>query len=268
MKNLIVIPARYGSKRLPGKPLRLIAGQSLVQRVYRVAKKAAEIVPDTEVVIATDDKRISNHCDSFGAKSVMTSTSCRSGSDRTFEAANKLNSRAEIIVNFQGDSPFTPPNTIVKIINEFNSDPKISVVTPAEQLSWKDLDKFRNNKKISPFSGTTVVLDKHKNALWFSKQVLPAIRKEEKQRKEKKLSPVFRHIGLYAYRYQALKDYTTLDKSNYETLEGLEQLRFLENGHCIRAVILDLQGQASMSGIDSEEDIARAEALIAKYGDQ
>jgi 3-deoxy-manno-octulosonate cytidylyltransferase (CMP-KDO synthetase) len=266
MQSLIVIPARYGSKRLPGKPLRSIAGKSLLTRVWDVAEQASELLPGTEVVVATDDQRIVDHCSAIGANCVMTAEACRTGSDRAYEAVTALGAKPDVVVNFQGDSPFTPPETIVKVIQEFENNPDISVVTPAVELSWHTLDKFRQNKATSPFSGTTVVLDPNKNALWFSKQIIPAIRKEDDLRSANSASPVYRHMGLYAYRYQALKEYSELPTSNYEKLEGLEQLRFLENGYRIRAIILDLEGQPSMSGIDSEEDIARAEALLAEHG--
>jgi 3-deoxy-manno-octulosonate cytidylyltransferase (CMP-KDO synthetase) len=123
------------------------------------------------------------------------------------------------------------------------------------------LDTLRESKKTTPFSGTTAILDSNNRALWFSKNVIPAIRKEDRTQPH---SPVYRHIGLYGYARAALQKYVTLPPSHYEQLEGLEQLRAIENGMTIQAVVVDYKGRPAMTGIDSPEDLQRAEALLKK----
>jgi 3-deoxy-manno-octulosonate cytidylyltransferase (CMP-KDO synthetase) len=261
-QSLIVIPARYASTRLPGKPLIKIAGQTMLSRVYEVAKMAIENKKNVEIVIATDDTRIADHCRELRAPYVMTPASCPTGTDRALAAAEALGKIFDFVINLQGDAPLTPPGFITALLDAFESDSGLDVITPVTQLSWEQLGGLRKNKETTPFSGTTVILDKNDNAIWFSKNILPAIRKEEKYREENNLSPVFRHIGLYGYRYDKLKEYVTLLETLYEKLEGLEQLRALENGFKIRCVKVDYQGRPSMSGVDSLEDVARAEALL------
>lgn len=264
MKTIIVIPARFKSTRLPGKPLIKIAGITMLQRVYEIAQNATQNFPDTEILIATDDERIAIHAKEINAECMMTSVDCPTGTDRVLEAIKQLNYTPDFVVNLQGDTPFTPPDFIIKIIEAARLDENIKVATPVTQLSWQELDNLRKQKQQTPFSGTTVILDKNNNALWFSKKIIPALRKEEKLRKESKLSPIYRHIGIYGYRYDMLQKYVTLKPTHYEKLEGLEQLRLLENGFPIRAVPVDYQGKPSMSGIDAMEDVKRAEILITK----
>lgn len=265
MSTVIVIPARYASKRLPAKPLVQIAGKSLLQRVYEVA--TAVHVPNCpiQIVVATDHEDIQKHAQSFGAMVVMTPPECPSGSDRALACVRQLPNRPEIIINLQGDAPFTPPDFLSALIQAMLADPAADVVTPFDQLSWPQLDRLRANKLTTPFSGTTLILDQHGYALWFSKQIIPLMREEPKLRELSSLSPVRRHIGVYGYRYSALEKFVALPESHYEKLEGLEQLRFLENGMKIRAISVDYAGRPAMSGIDSPEDVVRAEALLKEY---
>ena len=268
MKTLIVIPARYGSTRLPGKPLALIAGRTLLERVVKIAALAAHGNPDIQSVIATDDARIGTHADSIGAKWVMTSPGCPTGTDRVCEAMRKSDFQPDFIINLQGDAPFTPPDFLKAMIASYSHAP-CDLVTPVTQLSWEELDTLRDNKKATPFSGTTALFDEKTGlAHWFSKNILPAIRKEKDLRASSpELSPVWRHIGLYGYARKMLETFVTLPEGKFEALEGLEQLRVLENGYNIRCVPVNMTGCPSMSGVDSPEDIARAEATIARYGD-
>ncbi len=267
MKTVIIIPARYGSTRLPGKPLAMIAGKTMLSRVYALALAAAQHDPDIEVVIATDDERVGNHCDELGAKWVMTPVSCPTGTDRALAAVEKLGTKPDFVLNLQGDAPLTPPDFIRGMIDAFKADPKLDVVTPVTQMTWEQLDKLRESKKTTPFSGTCVILNKDDIALWFSKNIIPAIRKEEKYREKGALSPVFRHIGLYGYSRTMLEKFVALPEGYYEALEGLEQLRVIENGYTVKAVKVDYAGRASMSGVDSPEDIIRTEELIKKHGE-
>lgn len=265
MKTLIVVPARYASQRLPGKPLALIAGRSMVSRVAGLARRAAASLPQAEHVVATDDTRILEHCRDAGIPVVMTDPALPSGSDRALAAADGLGAAPEFIVNLQGDAPFTPAAHVVAIVEALASS-GTDAATPYIRLSWEALDRLRTHKKDTPFSGTTLVTDPQGRALWFSKIILPAMRKEADLRKLGGLSPVCQHIGLYAYRTAALKRYCALPESRYERLEGLEQLRLIENGLSIQAVEVQ-PGRIAIPGIDTAEDIALAERLVAEQGD-
>lgn len=265
IKIAIIIPARYASTRFPGKPLAEIGGKSMLRRVYDNAQKASKHLDNIQVVVATDDERIASHCAEQNMPYVMTSPECPTGTDRVMEALGQLDNKPDFIVNLQGDAPFTPWDFVRDVIEDYRANPDIDVITPFVRLTWDDLDKLREQKINNPFSGTTAVLDAHRNALWFSKNIIPAIRKEDKLREESNLSPVHRHIGLYAYRRTSLEKYVTLEEGVYEKLEGLEQLRLLENGMRIRAVIVDYNGRPAMSGVDTPDDLERAEALLKQY---
>ncbi len=263
----IVIPARYASTRLPGKPLVRIAGRTMLERVHRIAKAAAAGLSGVAVVVATDDDRIAAHCRELGADCVMTSPDCPSGTDRAAEAVRQLKEKPDFVLNMQGDAPLTPPDFLRAMIDSFAASP-CDVITPVTRATWEQLDKLRESKKTTPFSGTTAVFDeKTGKAFWFSKNIIPAVRKEEALRAQDPLSPVYRHIGVYGYSAAMLEKYPSLPEGAFEKLEGLEQLRVIENGYTIRCVPVDYKGRASMSGVDSPEDVARAEALIAKHGE-
>ena len=268
MQTLIVVPARYSSTRFPGKPLAEINGISMVRRTARIAELASAQIKNSRYVVATDDDRIKKHCEAHGLQCVMTPDTLKTGSDRALAAARIIKTQQsesyERIINLQGDAPFTPVVHIVSLAKAM--DTGADVATPYVQLSWDALDDLRKHKLETPFSGTTVVVDNNGKAIWFSKNIIPAIRKEDRLRQESPLSPVNRHIGLYAYRKEALEHFTQCDESTYEKLEGLEQLRVLENGMTIECVRVDPPNIAT-SGIDSPSDIVMAETLIAKYGD-
>lgn len=267
MKTAIIIPARYASTRLPGKPLVMINGQTMLQRVVNLSLMAARGLNNVSVIVATDDNRIAQHCSEIGIASVMTPPESPSGTDRVAEAVQQMNDKPDFILNMQGDAPLTPPDFLRALIESFIAAP-CDAVTPVTQLTWEQLDKLRENKLSTPFSGTTAVFNAHNgNAHWFSKTIIPAMRKEESLRRNDEKSPVFRHIGLYGYSLAMLEKYIRLPESHFEKLEGLEQLRLLENGYTIRCVPVDFKGRANMSGIDSPQDVARAEELIAKHGE-
>jgi 3-deoxy-manno-octulosonate cytidylyltransferase (CMP-KDO synthetase) len=262
-KTAIVIPARYGSTRFPGKPLAKIAGQTMLERVYYLAVKASEdFRDDVAIYITTEDQRIADHATNIGAKCILTSKDAPTGSDRVLEAIKKTKQNFEFVINLQGDAPFTPREAIEKMVREFQRDLDLEVVTPVQQLTWNALDALREAKKTTPFSGTTVIIDKTDHALWFSKNIMPAIRDEKKQRVDEKFSPVYQHLGLYGFRIDVLEKFCSLPQSFYEKLEGLEQLRLLENG--IRIKTVPLLKSIIHSGIDSPEDLQRAEAIYAK----
>lgn len=267
MKTVIVIPARYASTRLPGKPLAMISGQTMLERVVRLSQAASYGLKNVSVVVATDDDRITWHCKEIDVAVLMTPPDSPNGTDRVAEAVRQMKDKPDFILNMQGDAPLTPPDFLREMIKAFMASP-CDCVTPVTQLTWEQLDKLRQNKLITPFSGTTVAFDeKTGNAFWFSKNIIPAMRKEKDLRNKNKKSPIFRHIGLYGYSIDMLEKYIHLPESKFEELEGLEQFRLLENGYTIRCVPVDFKGRANMSGVDSPEDIARAEELIAKHGE-
>lgn len=264
-KIAIIIPARYASTRFAGKPLAILDGKTMLEHTCDTALKAAEQLTEVQVIVATDDQRILNKANTIdGVTAVMTPDSCISGSDRVLNAIDNLAISPDIIVNLQGDAPFTPVTFITSIVNALSKDSNYSVATPVVQLSWDELDQLRENKKITPFSGTTAILNKDNQAIWFSKNILPAIRKEEALRRNKALSPVYQHIGLYAFKLEALRQFVNLPESPYEKLEGLEQLRLLENGIKIYTEIIKNDETGITSGVDTPEDLVRVEKFIQK----
>lgn len=267
MKTAIIIPARFASTRFPGKPLALINGRSMLSRVYKKGMQAAAQDKDISVMIATDDERIAAHAKDIGARCVMTSAECATGSDRVLDAAEKSGDSFDFLISLQGDAPFTPASVLKALIDTISDNPKLEVVTPVHRLSWIDLDALRAAKKSTPFSGTTCIRNNDGRALWFSKNIIPAIRDEKKMRASGMISPVWQHMGVYGYRTDILQHFVKLSQSTYETLEGLEQLRFLENGIKIQTVEVSSEHGPLQSGIDSPEDLARAEAYIQSFGD-
>lgn len=263
MNIAIIIPARYGSTRFPGKPLADLGGMSMLQHVYKNAQDASEDLDGScSILVATEDQRIVDHCDKHNMNCVMTSDDCETGTDRVMEAAKQLKSKPDFIINLQGDAPFTYSNIIRAVIDDFIDNPDVDIVTPVVRMSWESLDTLRKNKDVTPFSGTTAILGQDRKAIWFSKNIIPAIRKENIWRTKMETSPVYRHIGLYGYKSESLEKFAAFEPTIYEQLEGLEQLRALENGLTIRAVIMAENEHPSMSGIDSPEDLERARVLL------
>lgn len=279
---LIVIPARFYSSRLPGKPLVKIAGVTMIERVAMLANEAAEKISaryadiEAQQIIASEDRRITQFCTDLGMQALLTSDEAQSGTDRCHMVLQQLekssSAKPDFVINLQGDAPFTPPRYLVELVHGFLSNPKSDVITPVERLNWKALDDLRAHKRKAPFSGTSCIRHEDGRAIWFSKQIIPAIRNEEKLRGDvlnmKPVeSPVWRHVGLYGYRTEALEAFTRWPLGYYEKFEGLEQLRFLENGRTIQTVELEVKPRISMSGIDTMEDVKLAEKLIKKLGD-
>ncbi len=267
MKSVIIIPSRYGSTRFPGKPLHVINGKSLLQRVCETAIKVANNLKNVEVYVATDDQRIFDHASRLKMNAILTGSECPTGSDRVLEAVLKLKETPDFVINFQGDAALTHPHILEAIINTAEKNNNVNVVTPAVQLSWEKLDQFRERKKKNPFSGTSVVFNNDNFAYWFSKNIIPTIRNEGDLRKSSSLSPVYRHIGIYGYSVPTLKKFVSYNMTTHEKLEGLEQLRFLENKIPIKITVVEDYVYSSMSGIDSIEDAINAENLIKQYGE-
>lgn len=243
----------------------MIAGQSLLARVASIARLCADHQADVSYVVATDHPAIEAHAIEIGAPVVMTDPNLASGTDRALAAANQVAPEAEFIVNLQGDAPFTPPDYISAII-EAGRTTALDAVTPIVQMSWDDLDELRDRKQETPFSGTTCIVNAKDEALWFSKNIIPAMRKEDQLRHAGDMSPIWRHIGLYGYKRGALETFVALSEGHYESLEGLEQLRFLENGLRMQAVKV-AAAPSAMWGIDTPQDAAHAETLIARHGE-
>ena len=267
MKSVIIIPSRYGSTRFPGKPLHIINGKSLLQRVWEIATKVANNLKNVEVYVATDHQEIFNHATQLKMNPILTSSECFSGSDRVLAAVLQLKETPDFVINFQGDAALTHPNILESIIKTAEKNNNINVITPAIQLSWEKLDQFRARKQQNPFSGTSVVFNNDSFAYWFSKNIIPIIRDESNLRKSSTLSPVYRHIGIYGYSIPTLKKFVSLNMTTYEKLEGLEQLRFLEHKIPIKIVVVEDYIYSSMSGIDSITDAINAENLIKKHGE-
>lgn len=263
--DLIVIPARFGSTRLPGKPLHPIAGQPLLRRVAAVAHQAAARTGNVDVLVATDDERIVTAATGWGLETVLTSPTISSGSGRTLAAMRATGRRYELVVNLQGDAPFTAPEHVAEILAAARSG-DADVTTPVVRLDWARLDALRAHKRTTPASGTTCMRAEDGRALWFSKAILPFMRNEAALRAETALSPVLQHVGLYCYRPAALEAFEAAPPTRSEQLEGLEQLRLIEIGLDIRAVEV-APARITMSGIDSPADVERAERLIAEHGD-
>ncbi|MDR1414962.1 MAG: 3-deoxy-manno-octulosonate cytidylyltransferase [Odoribacteraceae bacterium] len=266
---LIVIPARYHSSRLPGKPLRLIAGVPMVERVARVAAAVRGESGDRAYVVATDHEEIREFCASRGLPVVMTPATCRDGTERCRFAAEAAREKPRLVVNLQGDNPLCPPWVLSALIRAWEEEPDAAVYTPCVRLDWEAYDALVEAKRTTPFSGTTVLVDKNFHALAFSKAILPVVRRQEEARRLSPFSPVLRHVGLYAYTFEALTRHATLEVSPYERgeVEGLEQMRFLYNALPVKVVEVDYRGRETSGGVDSEEDIARVEAILAKYGE-
>ena len=277
MKSLIVIPARFGSKRFPGKPLAELCGKAIIQRVWDIANAVCNERQDCETVVATEEPvapgegsaLIIDYCEKNNIPVMVTPDSCRSGSDRVWAVATARNERPDVLLNLQGDNPLCPPEFIHALLDAFEKHPETQVATPFTRLDWKALAALRESKKDSPFSGTTAIVGADGNAKWFSKNIIPAIRGEEKLAAAGGYSPVCRHIGLYAYKFAALAYFSQAPLGEYEKFEQLEQLRFIENGIPVRMVEVNYPAgyDAATSGVDSPEDLIRAEKLIMQAGE-
>lgn len=268
MSNVaIIIPARNASTRFPGKPMALIGGVPMVERVAAIARAAAAKTPHVQWAVATEHPQIVDFCAARNIPAVLTSDHCATGTDRVAEAVTNLGWTPDIVLGLQGDAPFTPLPAVIGVIEALKNNPTADVATPVVKLRWSELDRLRENKKITPFSGTTAVVDAQGRALWFSKNIIPGLRKEKDLRNQSEFSPVYQHLGLYAYRFSGLQKFITLPEGVYEQLEGLEQLRLLENGMTIQCVPLDIDLGLAQSGVDSPEDVVRAEETIKRFGD-
>ena len=267
MKNnaeiAIIIPARYSSTRLPGKPLLKINGREMLLRVSDIATEVIKQYPQVKSIVATDDRRIKDFCNLNKIDSVMTPLDCKSGTERCLSALEELNWKPDFIINLQGDNPTCPSWFITEMIEFYlENQNSTQMITPCVKLSWQDLSELRENKKMAPYSGTTVILNSKKEAVWFSKEIIPAIRNEEELRETSTNSPVYRHVGLYGYSYEVLASMKDMKPSPYAEYEGLEQLLFLENGINIQMVTVDYRDRQGMSGVDAPEDLELVSRIL------
>ncbi len=244
MKFIGIIPARFASTRFPGKPLAMLGGRTVIQRVYEQATAILD-----EAYVATDDERIYQAVEQFGGRAIMTRTDHKSGTDRIEEAAEKIGTQADVIINIQGDEPFIQQSQIKTLMHLFD-DSTTQIGTLGKRFETIEAALNPNSPKI--------VTDKRGFALYFSRSIIPYIRGKE-QGEWLKHFPFLKHLGLYAYRREVLREVTLLPQSPLEIAESLEQLRWLENGYRIRVGITDVE----TVGIDTPEDLQRAESFLA-----
>lgn len=258
MEVAIVIPARFNSRRLPGKPMVDVAGRSLLKRVWDIANAVRGV---SQVYVTTDDQRIADHAAGFGAPVLLTSPDCPTGTDRVHAALGQMARKPDALINLQGDAVLTPPWVVQALVDAFHADPATGMVTAAVHCTWKQVEEIEALKKQSPTSGTLVTMDKFGRALYFSKAIIPYLRKRDIGP-----SPVHRHIGIYGYSAAVLEQLCSLEQTPLESAEQLEQLRALENGIPIKVVVVDYRGRTHGS-IDSPEDIPVVEQIIAREGE-
>lgn len=264
MSVVIVIPARYASTRYPGKPLVSLTGatgqsQTLIERSWRAANDVAGV---DRVVVATDDNRIADACAGFGAEVVMTSESCANGTERCAQAHDVLGGGYDMVVNLQGDAPLTPAWFVEGLIDGLNAAPDAEIATPVLRCDAETLNGLLADRQAGRVGGTTAVFGDGGRALYFSKEVIPFTNSTYTPDEE---TPVFHHVGVYAYRPAALTAYPTWRVGPLETLEGLEQLRFLENGRQVLCVEVAAQGRQFWE-LNNPEDVPKLEAMMAHMG--
>ena len=242
MKILGIIPARYASTRFPGKPLTMINGKSMIQRVYEQSLKSVLL---SDVVVATDDQRIFDAVVSFGGKVMMTSSEHNSGTDRCCEIVEKIGNQYDAVVNIQGDEPFINPEQINQIASLISSE-KSQIASLCKPI--------KNEEELFDENVVKVVFDNNGKALYFSRQTIPFLRKVDKDEKSwMKARTFYKHIGIYAYKVDVLKEIASLEQSGLELAECLEQLRWLENSYTIMMGITEFESYS----IDTPQDVEK-----------
>ncbi|MFT6451275.1 MAG: 3-deoxy-manno-octulosonate cytidylyltransferase (CMP-KDO synthetase) [Halocynthiibacter sp.] len=265
MKTLIVIPARYASTRYPGKPLAELRGadgeaRSLIRRSWEAA---CEVRGIDRVVVATDDDRIRKAAEAFGAEVVMTSETCANGTERCAEAHEALGGGFDIVVNLQGDAPLTPHWFVEDLVEGLKADPSAEIATPVLRCDGRALNGLLQDRREGRVGGTTAVFGAGHKALYFSKEVVPYTGKDFADNAEQ--TPVFHHVGVYAYRPKALAAYPSWEAGPLEGLEGLEQLRFMERERAVLCVEVEARGRQFWE-LNNPEDVLRIESMMAEMG--
>ncbi len=262
MSVLIAIPARYASTRYPGKPLVSLKGpdgeKTLIRRSWEAAMSVAGV---DRVVVATDDERIRSHAEEFGAEVVMTSSACQNGTERCAEVAQKLPG-FEVVVNLQGDAPLTPAWFVEYLVAGLRGNPGADIATPVLRCDGRMLAGLLTDRRAGRVGGTTAVFGAGMRGLYFSKEVIPFTGKDFG---DDEPTPVFHHVGVYAYRPQALAEYPAWPVGMLERLEGLEQLRFLEQGRQVLCVEVAARGRQFWE-LNNPSDVPVIEAMMAAMG--
>jgi 3-deoxy-manno-octulosonate cytidylyltransferase (CMP-KDO synthetase) len=250
MKFIGIIPARFASTRFPGKPLAMLGGKTVVQRVYEQVKGSVD-----RAVVATDDERIEAAVKAFGGEVVMTSNTHRSGTDRCYEALTKVGEDYDVVVNIQGDEPFIQPSQL-QVVKDCFSDSRTQIATLVKPFSSAD-----GYEALENVNSPKVVLDNRMYALYFSRSIIPFQRNRDRS-EWLAGHTYYKHIGLYAYRSEVLREITALPQSSLEMAESLEQLRWLQAGYTIKVGI----SMVETIGIDTPADLQRAEAFLMSKG--
>ncbi|MFG6079119.1 3-deoxy-manno-octulosonate cytidylyltransferase [Paracoccus litorisediminis] len=264
MSVVIVIPARHASTRYPGKPLVELRGAtgeglSLIRRSWEAACAVEGV---DRVIVATDDSRIRDHAAGFGAEVAMTSPEARNGTERCAEAVANLGLTHDIVVNLQGDAPLTPSWFVEELVRGLREDPGADVATPVLRCSGAMRSELIADRVAGRVGGTTAVFGHDRRGLYFSKEVIPFAAAEFGPNDP---TPVFHHVGVYAYRPEALAEYPTWDEGRLEALEGLEQLRFLERGRKILCVEVEARGREFWE-LNNPSDVEKLEAMMQRMG--
>ena len=264
MSVIIVIPARFQSSRYPGKPLVELRGadgqaRSLIRRSWDAAQAVRGV---DRVIVATDDSRIADHAAGFGAEVAMTSTDCRNGTERCAEVLAGLAEAPEMIVNLQGDAPLTPAWFVEDLVTGLRAAGDAGVATPVLNCSGAMRAELLADRAAGRVGGTTAVFGADRRALYFSKEVIPFVGHDIAPDQP---SPVFHHVGVYAYRPDALTAYAALPESTLERLEGLEQLRFLAHGIPVLCVEVQARGREFWE-LNNPADVERLESMMQRMG--
>lgn len=259
----VIIPARFDSSRFPGKPLAEIRGSTgtakpLIQRSWETAVAASDA---NQVWVATDDARIAEVVQRFGGKVVMTSGDCRNGTERCAEAANRIPNCPDIVVNFQGDAPLSPLPLVGLLAAALAADSSAAMATPALRCSDSTYDHLENDSAAGRIGGTTVVFNRRNEAIYFSKRLIPYVPPNTPSPGDH----VHLHLGIYAYRRDALAHYAKVPPSPLELLEGLEQLRFLTEGQVVKVLPVDPVGWDCIE-LNNPSDVAPIEAILHQRG--
>jgi 3-deoxy-manno-octulosonate cytidylyltransferase (CMP-KDO synthetase) len=263
MNVAILIPARFQSSRYPGKPLVELRGASgvakpLIQRSHEAALRVAGVAA---VHVVTDDDRIAGQARAFGASVIMTSPECRNGTERCAEALGELDG-VDLVVNLQGDALLTPPGFVEALVEHMRGDSVAQVATPAMRLRSAEVRALQAEEAAGRVGGTSLVAGADGNALYFSKRLIPHL---PAGALDGEWSPVRLHVGVYAYRREALAAYAATPVSELETLEGLEQLRFLVAG--IPVAVVDVATPPfALRELNNPEDVEPIEAALAEAG--